>query len=171
MATGGSVDLNCELTYSSVSGAALTPDAAYRTYEAKNTASCRNTLPGSSGTSPVESRGVYSQGMVIHGDSRSVQGCIKINIFVKSIRLGAKVFYWVLLVGVENIIHKSNQIVWTNFVRQFDAPYWKGAVTGRRSVTAGGFSHLAGVSQTLSIWVGNDTPALAILYSRLTNVE
>ena len=71
MATNGSVDLNCELTYSSVSGAALTPDAAYRTYEAKNTASCRNTLPGSSGTSPVESRGVYSQGMVIHGDSVS----------------------------------------------------------------------------------------------------
>ena len=77
MANGVSVDMNCELADSSVSVTGvtrmLTPDADYRTYEARNTASCRNTLPGSSGNSPVESRSEY-QSVPVTGGAHGQQG-------------------------------------------------------------------------------------------------
>ena len=57
---GVSVDLNCELTTTPVNGVdrMLTVDADYQTFEPVQSAACRRgTLPGSSGTSAVESRG------------------------------------------------------------------------------------------------------------------
>ena len=66
------VDLNCELTITPVNGLdrMLTVDADYQTFEPVQSAACRASLPGSSGTSAVESRGeqcggrIASQGIV-----------------------------------------------------------------------------------------------------------
>ena len=53
------MDLNCDLTTTPVNGAGrlLTTDRAYQTFEPTRSAECRGALPGSSGTSAVESRG------------------------------------------------------------------------------------------------------------------